>query len=633
MVNKVEFLKNLAPFNILPETVLKEVSDMMKHHIFKEEKTVYTQDKTSLDTVDIVIKGAYNAYFYDSSNTVRLEELYSDGAIYGGSSVLLNKHYSIRTVIAQKNTEILTLEKDEFKALCRSYNKFFQHFTIQFGTKMLNDEYAHFVKRNTTFEENFMDADIIFSRRISSITPRLLVSCSPQTSIKEVAALMADKQVNCVYIKEDDKLTAFVSKDILVKEALALGKDGYSPVYEVAHKDVICIQKDALVYEALLALYPSKQEYILVQDGTESLGYLSRYRLLTEHAQSPLVFIQSVKLSNTILDLKEKWARVPELISLMIGRGVNAEIVNRIVTTIADEILLRVIDGVQKEMGPAPAKYCFMVIGSEARQEQTLATDQDNAIIYEDKANEQRELVRTWFLDFADRISTRLNDVGFKFCTGGFMAKNPQWCHSLSHWKRNYDMWINQAAPDTVTKFSTFFDCRFVYGEKELFDELYNHMINCIDNTSSKFLMNLVTNALRYESPLTLFNNIKTFSNDEKKVFNIKKAMNPIVDMMRMYSLKNKILVANTGQRMKALFEEGHIDEVKYKELRHAYYYLMGVRLKSQSSEILNDFKEASNFIEPKKLTHVEQATLKEIFKFIKDLQWGIKMSFNKPAY
>ncbi len=350
MLNRKEFLKNITPFNILPDTVLDEVSNMMKHKVFKNKETVYTQDKTPLNTIDIIVKGAYNAYFYDSNNEIRLEELYAIGDIYGGSSVLLNKHNSIRTVVSKPDTEILILDKDEFKALCRSYNKFFQHFTIQFGNKMLNDEYAHFVKRNTTFEENFMDADIIFTRKISSITPRLLVTCSTETPISDVAALMSTMQVNCVYIKEGDELIAFVSKDILIKEALASGKKVDTPVIEVAHKDIICIQKGALVYEALLALYPSKQEYILVKDGTESLGYLSRYRLLTEHAQSPLVFIQSVKLSNTILDLKEKWSRVPEMISLMIGRGVHAEIVNRIVTTIADEILLRIIDGVQKEM-------------------------------------------------------------------------------------------------------------------------------------------------------------------------------------------------------------------------------------------------------------------------------------------
>ncbi len=632
MVNRIEFLKKVPPFNILPDTVLSEVSDVMQVKVFERQETVYHQDKSELDAIDIIAEGAYNAYFYDSQGNVRLEELYDIGDVYGGSSVLLNKHYSIRTVSAKANTVVLRLDKDEFKALCRSYHKFFEHFTIQYGNKMLNDEYAHFAKRNSTVEENFMDADIIFNRKISSITPRLLVTCSPETPIYEVASYMDEKRVNCVYVKEGEELTAFVSKDILIKSALANRKSTETPVIDVAQKSIICIQKDALVFEALLALYPSQQEYILVQDGNESLGYLSRYRLLTEHAQSPLIFIQSVKLSNTILDLKEKWSKVPEMISMMIGRGVSAEIINRIVTTIADEILLRVIDGVQTEMGPAPAKYCFMVIGSEGRQEQTLATDQDNAIVYEDKANEQRELVREYFLDFADRISTRLNDIGFKFCTGGFMAKNPKWCHSLSHWKRNYDEWINQAAPDTVIKFSTFFDCRYVYGERSLFDELDEHMVNCIDKSSSKFLMNLVSNALHYEPPLGLFNGIKTFTKDDRKVFDIKKSMTPIVDMMRMYSLKNKVLDTNTGIRMRKLLELGHIDEVKYRELRHAYYYLMGVRLKSQSSEILNEFREASNFIEPKTLTQVEQATLKEIFKFIKDVQWGIRMTFSKQV-
>ncbi len=630
MTDNKELLKNIAPFNSLPETVFSEVSEMMTLTHFNQGETVYEQDKSILETVDIIIKGRYAAYFYDSNNEVRLEELYAESDIYGGSSVLLNKKYSIRTVIAAEETEVLRLDKEEFKALCRSYNTFFQHFTVQFGNKMLNDEYAHFVQRDKIIEENYIDADVIFTRKIDSITPRLFVGCTPDTPLWTVASLMESKKVNCLFVVENETPIAMVSKDILVKHALAAQKDPNSPIIEVAQKEVICIQKDALVYEALLALFPSRQEYILVKDGDENLGYLSRYRLLTEHAQSPLIFIQSVKLSNTVLDLKEKWTKVPELISLMLGRGVHAEIVNRIVTTTADEILLRVIEVVQNEMGPPPAKFCFMVIGSEGRQEQTLATDQDNAIVYEDKANEHRELVRAYFLDFADRISTRLNDIGFKFCSGGFMAKNPKWCHSLSHWKSSYSLWVANEEEETVVQFSTFFDCRFVYGEKYLFDELQQHMLNCLDKSSSMFYSSLVSKALAYDIPLTLFNSLKTFSQDERKVFNIKRAMTPIVDLIRMYSLKHKITEVNTGMRMKRLVEEGHINEKKYRELRHAYYYLMGLRLKSQSADILVDFREATNYIEPKRLTQVEQATLREIFKYIKDVQAGAKMSFNR---
>ncbi len=629
-MNKQEILKNIAPFNILPDTVLSEISDMMLTASYKKGEVVYTQDKSLLETVDIIIKGKYKAYFYDSNQEVRLEEVYTDKDLYGGSSVLLNKKYSIRTVIADEETEVIKIEREEFTALCRSYKKFFEHFTIQFGNKMLNDEYAHFVQRDKTFEGNFIDADIIFTRKVSSVTPRLFVSCSPDTPIYKVAELMVEKHVNCLFIEEQNELLAFASKETLINSALAAKKDIHTPIIEVAQKDVIQIQKDALVFEALLALFPSGQEYILVKDGQQKLGYLSRYRLLTEHAQSPLVFIQSVKLSNTVLDLKEKWIEVPQMISMMIGRGVEPEIVNKIVTTIADEILLKVIEGVETEMGPPPAKFCFMVVGSEGRQEQTLATDQDNAIIYEDKANEHREEVRAYFLEFADRISTRLNDIGFKFCEGGFMAKNPQWCHSLSHWKSNYSLWIQQEIEETIVKFSTFFDCRFIYGERSLFDDLNVHMMHCLDKSSSRFYASLMSRTLHHDIPLTMFNAIKTINKDDRKVFNIKKIMTPIVDLVRMHSLRHKITEGNTGKRMTLLYEAGHLNEKEYKELRHVYYYLMGLRLKSQANEILIDFNEASNFIEPARVTKVEQAALREIFKYVKDMQAGIRMTFQR---
>ncbi len=628
MENKIDFLKTVHPFDKLPETVLSDVAGLMIERRFDEPAVVYIQDKSEISSVDILVEGQYDASFYDSNNVLRLQEHYTRNSVYGGSSVLLNKKFSIRTVTAQPGTVVLTLDKEEFKSLCHSFKDFFQYFTTQFGQKMLNDEYAHFVKRNNTSEGNFIDADNIFTRKISSITPRPLITCPPDTPAYVVADLMVKREVNCLYVEEDGELVGLVTKDILVKKVIAHQEKNSVPVIKIAKKKIISIPGEALLYEALLAMFQTKLEYIIVRDGNTNLGYLSRYRLMTEHAQSPLVFIQSVKLSSTVPELKEKWEKVPELISKLLDRGVNAEIVNRIVTTIADEILLKVIEGVKEEMPPAPAKYAFMVMGSEGRQEQTLVTDQDNAIIYEDKANEQRELVREYFLDFADRISTRLNAIGFSFCEGGFMAKNPKWTHSLSHWKGNYDEWINLAAPDTVIKFSTFFDCRFIYGEKKLFNELKQHMINCIGNSSSKFLFNVASNALHYEPPLTFFNAIRTFSQDEKKVFNLKKSMTPIVDLIRMLALKNMIMEPNTGQRMHKLYEGGFLSESQFNELHHAYYYLMGLRLRNQSRSILIDFEEPSNLIEPKKLTQVEQVSLREIFKFIKDFQTMIRLEF-----
>jgi CBS domain-containing protein len=271
-----------------------------------------------------------------------------------------------------------------------------------------------------------------------------------------------------------------------------------------------------------------------------------------------------------------------------------------------------------------------MVLGSEGRKEQTLLTDQDNAIIYEDKANEQREAVREYFLEFARIVSERLNNIGFSFCEGGLMAMNPKWTHSLSHWKRNYTAWMTESNQETVMKFSSFFDCRYLYGEESLVTELQDHLRTELQGPLDRFLYYMANNALQYEPPLTFFRNIRTFTQGSQQVFDLKKTMTPIVDLVRVYALRHHIFTTNTGERMGLLCEENVFTNKEYQELLHAYYYLMGLRLKKQARQIIDDRAAPTNYLDPRTLTQVEQVTLKETFKVISDFQLKIRVSFTK---
>lgn len=269
-----------------------------------------------------------------------------------------------------------------------------------------------------------------------------------------------------------------------------------------------------------------------------------------------------------------------------------------------------------------------MVTGSEGRKEQTLKTDQDNAIIYEDKANEQRETVRAYFLDFATKVSDYLNDIGFVYCTGGYMASNPDWTHSLSHWKRNYKQWIEETVPENAIKFSTFFDCRLLYGDQGIIDDLKIFLNEELQKPNDRFFAYIAKNALQYEPPLTFFNTIKTQTIGKEAVFNIKKAMTPIVDLVRVYALKNRIYQENTGERLQALVKLEVFKQAQYDELHQSYYYLMALRLRNQANQIMVEKSEADNYIRISSLTKIEKATLKEIFKTINNFQTGIKMRF-----
>ncbi|WP_276497234.1 DUF294 nucleotidyltransferase-like domain-containing protein [Pontibacter litorisediminis] len=629
MTDRLEFLKTVKPFNLLPEEVLLGVADLLQEVKYTKDTAIYLQEVTKMKGVDLIAQGEYESFFYDSEQNKRLVEHHQRGYCYGGISVLLNRKRSLRSVIAKKGTVVYFLPRRDFRQLCQGYEDFFHHFTAEFGRRMLNDEFAHFVKKPTAFEDNFIASDQLYSRKIETLVYRDLVTCTADTPIFEAARLMADKKVSCLFVQEAQGQIIGYLTDISIRDnVVARQVSVQEPVQGVMDNPIVRISTQAYVYEAILMMFRTKTRYLLIEEEGQYLGFISRNKLLSEQAQSPFVFIQSVKLAQSVEELRRKWEKVPEIVYQLLDRGVKPEIVNQVITTVSDTIATKVIEGVIEEMGTPPAKFAFMVLGSEGRKEQTLSTDQDNAIIYEDKANEQRELVRAYFLKFAEQVSERLDTIGFSFCKGGFMAKNSKWTHSLSHWKRNYSSWMQEPEPETVMKFSTFFDCRFIYGEATIIDELREYLDQELQKPLGRFLYHMAKNALQYEPPLTFFKNIKTFTKGSQEVFDIKKTMTPIVDLVRVYALKNRIFKTNTGERLEALRDQGEFTDTDFQELMHAYYYLMSLRLRKQAVQIIQDRAEPDNLIDIRSLTRIEQVTLKEIFKTIANFQASIKLKF-----
>ncbi len=629
MNERVQYLQTIVPFNQLPLEVLQGLADQLQEVSYKKDTVIYQQESTKLKGVDIIVKGEYESFFYDSAQNKRLIEHHTEGFCFGGVSILLNRRQSMRTVIAKKGTLVYFLHRKDFRALCKAYEDFFLYFTAEFGKRMQNEEFVHFFKRPAAFEESYLAADQVYSRKIESVEYRPIVQCTESTPIYKVAASMATNKVSCLFVTDEQKqIKGYVTDITLRDKVIAQQRNAADPVGEVIDNPIVSINIEAYVYEAILMMFSTKTRYLLVEKEGEYVGFLSRNKLLSEQAQSPLVFIQSVKSAMSDDELKRKWDSVPHFVNQLLERGVNAQIANQVISTIADTIAQKVIESVIETVGEPPAKFVFMVLGSEGRKEQTFKTDQDNAIIYEDKANEHREEVRAYFLEFAEQVSGRLNSIGIAYCTGGFMAQNPKWTHSLSHWKRNYLNWMAESLPETVINFSTFFDCRFVYGDAGIMDELRTFLNEELQKPMDKLFHNMAVNALHYEPPLTFFNTIRTFTKNKREVFDIKKAMTPIVDLVRVYALKHRVFEVNTGERMKALRQLDVFSETAYHELSQSYYFLMSMRLKKQATQIIYDKTSPDNYIDLSGLTKIERVTLKEIFKVIGNFQSKIKMDF-----
>ncbi|MGI4021516.1 MAG: DUF294 nucleotidyltransferase-like domain-containing protein [Janthinobacterium lividum] len=628
-MEQLEFLKKVEPFNLLPAETLTSIAQQLQKVTYSTETAIYQQEVTKMRGVDLIAAGEYESFFYDNQHNKRLVENHREGFCFGGQSILLNRNRALRSVIAKEGTVVYFLPRKTFKALCQTFENFFQFFTIDFGRRMMNEEFANFFKNPASFAEGHGTTDQIYSKKLIDIEQREIISCTTNTPVYQAATKMAEAKVSCLFVKdEQEKIVGFVTDITIRDNVVAKQIDAGSPISSVMDNQIISINVQAYIYEAILMMFNTKTRYLLTEENGEYIGFLSRNKLVSDQAQSPLVFIQSVKSASSVTELKQKWQRVPLFVIQLLDRGVNAEIVNQVITTIADTIALKVIESVIEELGTPPAKFVFMALGSEGRKEQSLKTDQDNAIVYEDKANEHREPVRTYFLTFADIVSERLNTIGFVFCSGGFMAKNPKWTHSLSHWKRNYTEWMEESVPETIINFSTFFDCRFIYGEIGIMNDLKGFLDDALKKPMEKVFFHMANNALQYEPPLTFFRNIRTITRDSKEVFDIKKAMTPIVDLVRIYALKNRIFEVNTGERLKALQEKSVFTETEFQELTQSYYFLMSMRLKNQANQIIHQKVEPDNYIHINNLTTIEEATLIEIFKIIKNFQLGIKVRF-----
>jgi len=351
--------------------------------------------------------------------------------------------------------------------------------------------------------------------------------------------------------------------------------------------------------------------------------------LLTELNYTAL--IREISQAKTLETIMGKHSQLPGLIHSMLTSGTKTKTVTWLITTFSDAILEKIIEFALKEQGPPPVSFAFITLGSEGRQEQTLKTDQDNAIVFEDidpSSGMTEEAVQHYFLELGEKICIWLDQAGYDLCLGGVMSKNAKWCQPLSNWKRYFTKWIRTAEPENLLHSTIFFDFRHAHGDKNLTEELRLHLLHSLKERSG-FLRFMTENSLGFRPPIGFLGDFVVDSKGpHKKSLDIKTCMAPMVDFARIYSLKNGITQTNTHSRLYQLYIKRVFDRNDYNEIEQAYSFLLQLRFMRQINAIMGENVKPDNYINPKKLSKIEQRMLKEVLKKIKLLQMRLTKEF-----
>lgn len=438
--------------------------------------------------------------------------------------------------------------------------------------------------------------------------------------IFKVSKLMSQKKSEIALVKSSSgEVLGIITDNDITERFVATGLGLETPVYQIMSSPIISTQINSSIFESLLNHYEKNINQLVVKDENNQIcGILSFKDILKASHLTYLFFIKNIQQAFSIDEIIRSKSKLLILIKALIDSGTNIRNITRMITIISDTITSKIISLAIEELGEPPVKFAFISLGSEGRKEQTLVTDQDNAIIYDDVDEGSVNVVQNYFLRLGEFICKSLNSAGYAFCKGNIMAMNPKWCQPISVWKKYFTDWVTTANPENLLDINIFFDFRTVFGDESLTEKLDNHIQNIISG-NNPFFVYLTQNALKTKPPIGQLKSAE--------IFNIKLALLPIVDLIRIYSLRNKVKETNTLERIEQLYKKNIFSKNACQDLIQAYNNLMQMRFNHQVKMISENLSPDNN-INPKQLTGLEDAILRKIFVQVADFQAKLSLVF-----
>ena len=622
----LHILAKTPPFDRLPEEELHKLAAVISQVRVEPLTTLYEQNTSRVTHVLIVVQGRLQQTIQEDDQTLYSGFL-EQGEIYGGLSLLFNKGVSISTVQSQTQVTLLKIPKSHFLLLCSSYADLMEHFTTRFSANLLHRPYLTFLTRQARSNEVHSEP---LNASVGDLISSPPLSCPPETPVREVAQLMTRINSRSALITDPaGQILGVVTDSDFRAKVLVENLPWQTPVHKIMSTPVTPVDSNLSLCEVMVIMLQENLTSVPISDETGSLlGVVTDQDLLLAQGLSPLVLLRRMQSETAVRGLGLLYRQLPTLLISMIKNGARADLLTRIISATTHSMLLRTLDFAQKELGPPPVSFAFLLFGSEGRQEQTLKTDQDNAIVYRDVDASRQSEVHNYFLQLGTRVCDWLNEAGQSYCEFNIMAKNPEWCQPLKVWKGYFRDWLRADDPDTLLKGNIFFDLELGYGEQGLVDELHSSLFENLTQWPG-FLRRLAVNTSAYRPPLDMFGQFVLHNTEDRKnILDLKSPMRLVVDFARIYALKLQDRQANTLERLKRLKESEIFEQDLIMDIMEAYEWLMVLRLRHQTEMAAEGAPQPDNLLNPKQLTHIDRQTLKQAFKSIKTIQGLLRRDF-----
>ncbi|MGO2513716.1 DUF294 nucleotidyltransferase-like domain-containing protein [Marinomonas polaris] len=461
---------------------------------------------------------------------------------------------------------------------------------------------------------------------VVSLLRRPPISADISSDILTSAQIMAEHRVSSLLITENDELIGIVTDRDLRTRAVAKGLAYSTSIADIMTRDPIVMDSGDYASEAVLKMMERNVHHIPIVKNGRPIGVVSTGDIIQKESHGSVYLISDIYKQTSIEGLKSISRKMTHTFTQLVVADANTQMIGNAMSHIGTAFVKRLLQLAEEKYGPPPVPYCFIALGSQAREEQTIKTDQDNALVLSDKYD--KKLHGEYFEALTDWVCRHLDDCGYTLCTGDIMASNPRWRQPLRVWKENFSEWIQKPKAEALLRLSIFFDLRGIYGDKTLAKQLNQH-IRQEALQHSGFLTFMARNANQRKPPLGFFRQfVLDGEGEQSRTFNLKeRGIAPIIDIVRVHALACGSDKLNTLERIEDIEAAGLLPEGRAKDLALALEMIGMVRIKHQKDQI-EAGEEPNNHVNPEHLSSFEKRHLRDAFHIVTRQQEFIKFRY-----
>ena len=476
--------------------------------------------------------------------------------------------------------------------------------------------------------EHALQEDSFFFIPVDAICHRPAITCSPDTGLVQMARLMKAHNISGIIAVENEIPVGIVSlRDLRNLIADAVGDISALTVRDIMKTALITIRSRDFLFKAIFVMAKHNIHRLIVIDERDQLaGVITDTDLLRIQTRSPLYLVQEIESAASVDQLRLIGQKMIGMLRYAVRTNADAQSLIQLIAHFNDAFTQRLIFILELHHDVRlPAGAAYLALGSEGRQEQTLRTDQDSAIVYRDDLSvaEMAEVRR-----FAERLVAALQSVGVPLCPGNMMASNPDWCHSLSEWKALTEQWITHPAADATVQFGVFQDLRVLHGDKSYEEELRRHICDCTSD-HSLFFPRMARNIARFKPPIGMFGRLRVEkSGAQRGKLDLKKGgLFALTRGISLVALEAGITGGTTWEKLERLHHIHLISDHDLESLGEAFTFLIRMRLEKQLIAISSG-REPSDFVDPLVLKDRERDQLRGAFRGVETLLQILKSRY-----